>query len=54
MLIKAWGSFIVDLFSDTNTLSLSILILTSQCACVAKEINDKIVPGEIIFDPSTH
>ena len=41
VLSKAWGSFVVDLFSDTHTLTLSMLILNSQFADVAKEVNDK-------------
>ena len=37
---KAWGSFIVDLFSDIHTLSLSLLKLNSQFVGGTKEVND--------------
>ena len=44
---KAWVSFIVDLFSDIHKLSLSMLILNSQCVGVAREVNNKRAPGLI-------
>ena len=41
---EMWDSFIGDYFSDTYTLSLSILILNSKCVVVAKEFTNKGVP----------
>ena len=38
---KALDSLTDDLFSDTHTLSLSTLILNSQCVGVTKDVNNK-------------
>ena len=46
---KALSSFNVELFSNTQKLSLSILIPNSQCVGVAKEVNNKRAPGLIYF-----
>ena len=45
LLRPGWDSLIAVLFSDTNTLSLSLLLLNSQCVGVAKKVNNKTVLG---------
>ena len=47
MVDAAWGSFIVDLFCDTYTMILFILILNSQSVGVAQEVNNKRAQGII-------
>ena len=44
---KGSGSFIVELFSDTHMLSLSILIMNSQGLGIAKEVKDKRILGRM-------